>query len=379
MRVLVTDDDSKAALGIVRSLGRRGIQVSVLADSPEALASRSRYCSTRHEIPKPPSDSFVPALINILRRTDYDLLVPVRYVYTAAMARHRAELGCLTRIEVADHERIKKAANKRLANQLAQDLGIPVPHTLYPENLEEAIARSSEFEYPVVIKASYETPGYTVRYVRTPAELAVAYQSLCHRNGNSCLPMVQEFIPGYGFGFFALYQDGICKRVFMHRRIRENPPTGGASTCAVSFYDPRLKEQGMRILDALRWHGVAMVEFRYDVRDHRYKLLEINPKFWGSVDLALSAGVDFPYCLCRMARGETLEYSENYDRKLRYHWPFSGEIQHLRRRPSSFGAVLGDLLNPRVKSNICLHDIRPNLNEAYLRVQSLIRRFEGGF
>ena len=159
----------------------------------------------------------------------------------------------------------------------------------------------------------------------------------------------------------------------MHRRVREAPPRGGVSCCAASNYDPKLIEYGTRLLDRLQWHGVAMVEFRYDVRDNDYKLMEINPKFWGSLDLSLTAGVDFPYYLCQMAQGETLEYSEEYDRSLRYHWPWL-EMQHLWKRPISFAAVLSDMLNPRVKSNISLCDIWPNLMEPFSRVRTRARR-----
>ena len=91
--------------------------------------------------------------------------------------------------------------------------------------------------------------------------------------------VLQEYIPGHGCGLFATYQNGACKRVFMHRRVREYPATGGVSSCAESFYDARLEFYGTRMLDALHWHGVAMVEFRRDARDGEYKLMEINPKF----------------------------------------------------------------------------------------------------
>jgi len=134
----------------------------------------------------------------------------------------------------------------------------------------------------------------------------------------------------------------------------------------------------MRLLDALQWHGVAMVEFRYDERDKDYKLLEINPKFWGSLDLALAAGVDFPSYLCQMARGATLAYSEEYQRNLAYHWPFSGEIKHVMRRPSSAGRVLADCLNPRVRSNIWPSDCGPNLQEVFSMWESLWNRIRKG-
>ena len=127
------------------------------------------------------------------------------------------------------------------------------------------------------------------------------------------------------------------------------------------------------MLDKLEWHGVAMVEFRYDTGDNDYKLVEINPKFWGSLDLALSAGVDFPYYLCQMAQGQTIEYSEDYNRKIRFHWPLL-EAMHTLKRPASIGAVAADSLNPRVRSNISFSDFMPNLFEPAERLQAQLRR-----
>jgi predicted ATP-grasp superfamily ATP-dependent carboligase len=163
----------------------------------------------------------------------------------------------------------------------------------------------------------------------------------------------------------------------MHRRIREYPPTGGASCCAQSFYDPKLMDYGVRLLDRLNWHGVAMVEFRYDTRDHDYKILEVNPKFWGSLDLALASGVDFPYYVCQMANGESIEYSEDYDRSLRFHWPFSGELQLCCVNPRSSWAVLTDCLDPRVRSNLWLSDWRPNVREAMTAIRAGWNRLRG--
>jgi hypothetical protein len=119
------------------------------------------------------------------------------------------------------------------------------------------------------------------------------------------------------------------------------------------------------MLDALKWHGIAMVEFRQDSRDGEYKLMEINPKFWGSLDLALAAGADFPADLCRIAVGETLQFTDEYDRNLRFQWPFSGhgDLFHLWTRPRSIFQVALDFINPRVKSNVWLRDFGPNLNE----------------
>ncbi len=376
LRVLVTDADYKQTLGIVRNLGQAGVQVSVAAKSHEELSSYSRYCIATHLAPGPSEPGYVDAVLGILRRHPHDLLLPVGYAATTALAQRRYELTELTKLEIADFDKIFSAADKRAVHRLALQLGVPVPNSYYPDTLNDVYDLLSQICFPVVVKPSRESAGITVRYASSGSELSGIYERyyMKSRLSEKPLPMIQEFIPGCGCGFFAVYQDGVCKRIFMHRRVRENPPAGGASCCAESYYDEKLKEHGMRILDHLQWHGVAMVEFRHDARDNQYKLLEVNPKFWGSLDLALAAGVDFPLYLCEMAEGKQLAYSDHYRKKLRYHWPLSGEAQHVLARPRSTGSVLMDTLSLHVESNIWLSDLRPNWREAVSLMRSGWRR-----
>ena len=86
----------------------------------------------------------------------------------------------------------------------------------------------------------------------------------------------------------------------MHRRLHEVPSTGGPSSMASSYRDPELERLGKQILTATCWTGVAMVEFKKNESDGRYYLLEVNPKFWGSLDLSIAAGVDFPRLLLEL-------------------------------------------------------------------------------
>ena len=376
VQVLVTDDSYIPSLGIVRSLGSKGIDVSVLAESSLAtLASRSRYCSGRYVVPSPSEGFYFTSLMDVLGRVHFDLIIPVGYASTSALAQRKAEVNSLSRLEVADYQKIQAAADKCYVHELATRVGVPAPKTVCPTSFDDAVRLSADLQYPVVMKAPCEVSNSPVHYARTRFELLEFFRTLWSRKngGSGKLPLVQEFIPGYGCGFFALYQNGVCKRTFMHRRVRETPPSGGVSCCAESFYDPKLQEYGTRLLDRLEWHGVAMVEFRYDLRDNDYKLMEINPKFWGSLDLALAAGVDFPYYLCQMAQGETLKHSEEYDRNVRFHWPLL-EMKHLWKRPASIGAVLADSLNPQVKSNLRLFDLKPNVLEPFSRVRAQVRR-----
>jgi len=376
MRILVTDGDYKHTLGIVRSLGRQGHQVEVLARGPRELAACSRFCFAVERVPHLTVENIADVVLKILERKQYDLLMPVGYGSTLALASRKDEFASRAHLELAESSKIELAADKRRVCELAQSLGLNTPNSVYPADIAEVKGLAGQLPYPVVLKPPSESLPKGIRIVHSEKELLPSFENLrstwpAHRTE---LPLMQSFVPGYGCGFFSLYQNGVCKRVFMHRRIREYPPGGGGSCCAESFFDPVLKEAGIKLLDAIAWHGVAMVEFRFDPAQKKYTLLEVNPKFWGSLDLALAAGADFPRDLCDLVAGQALSYSEQYRFPVRYHWPLSGEIQHLFTRPAAFPAIAADFLNPVVKSNLWLSDFSPNAQEFFSLLGSLRRR-----
>lgn len=364
-QVLVTDEHYKHSLGMIRHLGRQGVLVSVVAGSKGSLACRSRFCREVILAQDSRPETLVATILKAVRERHFDLIIPVSYSMTLALAQRKDELLPYTRLEVAPEQCVAKAADKLQMTVLSQRLGVPAPWTV---SCSESNELAPGLRFPVIVKPKRETPGRPpIRYARSGAELRVILEETSSSAGNGALAdlIIQEYIPGRGCGLFATYQRGVCKRVFMHRRIREYPASGGVSSCAESFYDSKLAVHGQRLLDELNWHGVAMVEFRRDSRDGEYKLMEINPKFWGSLDLALAAGADFPGDLCKMALGQTLIFSDHYERNLRFHWPFSGqgELFHLWTRPQSIFAVAFDHLNPRVKSNVWLDDFKPHVHE----------------
>jgi predicted ATP-grasp superfamily ATP-dependent carboligase len=150
----------------------------------------------------------------------------------------------------------------------------------------------------------------------------------------------------------------------MHRRVREWPPSGGTSACAESVLEaPALLRAGQTLLDALAWHGVAMVEGKR-ASGGEFVLMEINAKFWGSHDLALAAGVDFPGDLVALMEGGTLGPQAPY-RAVRFAWPFGGDLWHALAAPQDAPAVLRDLVSPRVAKSFRWSDPVPSLYEVF--------------
>ena len=377
--VLVTDGTYKHTLGIVRQLGGAH-DVFVATTRKIAIASTSRYAQKSLVCPSPEDQAkFIVWLDRVVREDAIDQIIPVGAQSCELLSRYRDRWLPGTCIVLAEPEQVATALDKVAVGHVAQKVGIAVPLTRLPQSLDELEEAGERVGYPLVIKAALE--GATgVAYVDYPQQLRTTMERYLRRYNWSAdtLPLLQQRIIGPGFGVFATYQDGVCRRLMAHRRIREFPAAGGASTCAELVHDPCLLELGKRLLDALNWHGVAMVEFKQDAVSGTYYLMEVNPKFWGSLELGLAAGADFPGDLIAIGSGETLPFAPPPTGKLRFCWPLSGDLRHLIERPSAWRAVVGDWLDPRVQTNIWISDPLPHVVElaqtAYWFVQRLRRR-----
>ena len=119
--------------------------------------------------------------------------------------------------------------------------------------------------------------------------------------------LVQQRIVGPGVGIFLLLWDGAVRATFAHRRLREKPVSGGVSVYSESVSaDPALVERSRQLLEQMQWSGVAMVEYKLETKTGTPYLMEVNGRFWGSLQLAIDAGVDFPALLVAAATGAPL-------------------------------------------------------------------------
>ena len=360
MRILLTDAGYKHTLGAVRTLGRRGIYVIAGSSALHSLSFYSKYCREKVIYPSPRDEmKFVAFLRDYASDKKIDVILPIGYLASTVLSRHKAEFEGLTKLPVADYSFMKIASDKDRTMKFAASLGIKVPQ-MYAGKDDVA-------SFPVVVKGLMESGK--VSY-------ANSYQDLSRLNLENSL--IQEYIPGEGYGFFALFNLGKPRAIFMHKRVREYPMTGGPSTLAESIYDEELKRQGLLLLEALNWHGVAMVEFKKDSRDNEFKLMEINPKFWGSLDLATASGVDFPYLTAKMAMEGDIEPLFAYKTGVRFRWLFPDDTMHLFSNPGCLGTFLRDFFDNDTQTNIWPGDILPNLLQVGDTALQLFQRIKSG-
>ena len=302
-------------LGIVRSLGRRGIPICVI-DDERSIARYSRYAT--HAVKAQnlrDESSAVATVMEAGARLGLDgwVLYPTRDETVAAFSRFRNELQTRFRVPTPGWEAIRAAWDKRETYRIGAELGIPVPRTWYPEDTSDLDA--IEAEPPFAVKpAIKEHFVYATKDKAWRAETRAELRSLYARAAAIVPPgevMIQELIPGDGqaqFAYCAFFRNGRAVATMAARRRRQHPPEFGRASTYVETVDvPALETLSERFLSAIDYYGLVELEYKLDPRDQTYKLLDVNARTWGYHTLGHGAGVDFPYLLYADQVGETVE------------------------------------------------------------------------
>ncbi|HSJ30227.1 MAG TPA: ATP-grasp domain-containing protein [Longimicrobiales bacterium] len=330
-RVLVTDGEERSALAVVRSLGAAGHTVFVAAKRRRSLAGSSRFATDCAAAPSPLEQpvAFRTAVRDLIRRWHIDVLLPMSEPALLALLPLRGELG--VDLPFPDFDRFRHICDKAAVMDAARRAGIRVPAQHIIEAPSGDALLPDDLAFPLVIKPARSVTGDTasrrkrsVVHVSGPVQLERALASF---SADAYPILVQQRVVGPGIGIFVLLRDGRLDAAFSHRRIREKPPSGGVSVFRESIpLDPDLLDRSLALLREFDWSGVAMVEFKIDQDSGEAFIMEINGRFWGSLQLAIDAGVDFPRLLLEPPAQPVLSY-----RPVRSRWEW-GEVDHLIAR-----------------------------------------------
>jgi D-aspartate ligase len=271
-----------AGLAAIRSLGRAGVRVLAVDDRPSALGLRSRYAEPRVARTRAGS-----AFVDFLRTLGDGVVFPTHDDDLETIARARNELGLICPFPGWDA--LEAIQNKRHQLAVAAEVGLAVPQT--SDEPTEA------FGFPVLVKPSDPT-AFRRRFGVKAFRCGTAEEVERHfDDARDFRPFVQEWIPGGDGALWTvgsyLTPDGEELGVFTGRKLQQTPREIGTARVAEARWAPVLADDALRLLRALRFHGISQVELKQDPRDGRYKLIEVNPRLWEWHGLAAACGVDF--------------------------------------------------------------------------------------
>lgn len=303
MTVLVLDGHSRAALETLQSLGRAGVQVDLAAETLDCLAMHSRYVSRKLQQPSQRQD-FASWLREQNKLRNYTLIVPATEASLLGLRQLDENDPLRRKAVIPGDEALDVALDKEKTWRLAHQLGVPTPAGILLSSLAE-IGHAQAF--PLVLKPTHSKVAVDGALL-TLAVAVVKNESERQEQLRRWLPFTpvqqQEYVSGTGVGVEFLFNRGKKIWHFAHERAHEYPLTGGASTYRRSIDPPQaMLHDAERLLTALSWHGVAMVEFKMNANG-QYWLMEINPRLWGSLALSIDAGVNFPLGLLQIASGK---------------------------------------------------------------------------
>ena len=343
--VIVTDGEERAALAVVRSLGAAGHRCIVTSSSRPSIAGGSRFVTRTVTVPNAlerPTE-FADAIVALVAAEKAAVVLPIAEQSLLAILPVRARLSPAI-VPFPDIAAFSALTDKERLLEEASRLGIAIPSQEIVRDIDAVVSMDlSRLRYPMVLKPARsvsERAGVRAKFSVAYASDASELQRKLRALPPAAFPLLlQQRVVGPGTGIFLLLWDGKVKAQFAHERLCEKPASGGESVYRESVaIDEELRDRSRALLDRFGWRGVAMVEYKRDVATGQPYLMEVNGRFWGSLQLAIDSGVDFPRILVGCALGEHSQEVPSYRTGVRSRW-WWGQIDHLVGRVRRSGTT----------------------------------------
>ena len=399
-RVLVLDGHSAAALAFTRSLGRAKHWVAVGSNRDiHAPAEFSRYCrlSVRYPVPSDDASAFVEVVLKFARDNAIDLIVPVTDWTVVPLSKYRDQFQGVSRLALGPHSGLEFAGDKFKTVSVARELRIPVPETALVQSIEELQSIAENFDFPVVVKDRFSARWEGNRAILGSVSYAYSAEDLKQKVGQRLKVvrdvLVQQFVSGEGIGFSCLAMESEICLPFMWLRLREVDPRGSGSSARRSIpIAAQVRESSEALVGRVGLQGICMVEYKRPRNGGPPVLMEINARPWGSIQLPISSGIDYPVHLVDWLLSGKLPPSEilyQHGITCRH---LANELTHLEHTwrgtppgwPVPYPSFLRTLLNMSVPwypgmryADFSLRDPRPGLAGLGQWFRARFSRFKG--
>jgi predicted ATP-grasp superfamily ATP-dependent carboligase len=320
--VLLTNAWDRIGYNVLRGLVGKGLNVALGTDNYLGMAYYSHYCAAKfiHSNYKLSEKNFIQDVINAIQKFQASVYIPTGEEIFAVSRNLERFKNLNVNIPVSDINTLEMLNNKIFSYGIAKSAEVPVPYTIVPQSLDEIISFIKQSGRRVVIKRGWSRSAQGVFFLNGDENDKVIKKIISDNKLEFGKFIIQRYVCGETYGVSLLMNQGEPRAIFTHKRLRERIKSGGPSTLRVSTRNQLLEEYAVRLLSRVKFHGVAMIEFKYDEIKKQGWFIEVNPRFWGSVGLAINAGVNFPYLLFQMAIDGDVEPVLSYKEGLKAKW-----------------------------------------------------------
>lgn len=297
--VLITYGRMRSSYAALRNLEKKGLKVFV-ADSCRIGMGQVSFKKSGFDVY--PShyqdeDKFIEAIKTICRYRRIDYIFP-SHNETSVLSKHQHRLPQGVSVLLPDHQTIEKFNNKSISYDIAEELGVPTPQRIEYATVDDLTMKLLKFSWTkTVVKLLTGNSSKGVFHCNSVNQTIETVKFLISKFKlqPSRFPQVEEVVSGDGWGSSVLFWHGVKVAGFTHRRLREKINTGGTSTLREASCNIDLEIAAEKIFSHMNWHGLAMAEFKVCPKTKKYWFIEVNPRMWGSIPLAIDSGIEFPY------------------------------------------------------------------------------------
>jgi len=349
LKIFVADYKNRHSQVIIKALQNEGFEVySFINKKIEEFIFNIKGIDCKEE-------DNIDNIIKCLKQKQINIVLPItldNYRFYSRNKKKLIENNIKTLISNYDAWDLLNDKNK--SSVLADQLQIPIPKTILLSKNNFLDEINKNLDYKVVIKSVEEGGARFVRYANNDSEVKGIIEEFIENKNNIFENgiIAQEYIMGISCAYFCIANEGKIYDEFSHIRIRENPPSGGVSSACKSFSHKKLFAYGRKIIQHVKYTGVCMVEFKYDINKDEFYLIEINPKFWGSVMLPIVAGVNFPKeYIDILTNNHNMEYDKPNYKNIKVQFVLS-DLSRVLKYKINIKDFWIDFFNPKVKKDI---------------------------
>lgn len=312
-KVLLTNAQLRKTLAATRSLGKQGIDIIAVEETRFSPTAFSKYCKESLLCPSPTTspNEFHQRIVEVILKYKPDMYLPMDEDSIALAIEHREELSKLCRLVLPPTESFKITSDKGLGYKHAMKVGVQCPETVFPENAENLHEITKALNYPLVIKPVKSNGGRGIKIIKSADELETAYLEV-HKDYP--FPVIQEYIgEGTVYDVVLLYNSqNELRASFIQKHVRKYPLETGPSSVQESVINSEMLNMAVEYMKDLPWYGIADIEFIVQKDTGKIFFVELNAKLWNSLQMAIYAGVDFPYLMYKLAMEGDIEPVHHY-------------------------------------------------------------------